>query len=362
MWSLLLQIDTSGNDLKFQVVLLGIFLFLTTSVTFLLFLLVSKNAKRKQDKIDIWLKTKSDILLNNVMFSDVFSDEMRTINDLFLSSNYNMQFLITEIRLIHKQLSGEIALKLSEYYSKSKLIELSLNKLNSSDTGLIIQGVDELTEMRVVSSIEQIAFLFEKADDDHVKEHLLMAILNLDPDKGLDLIYKTDKFLTEWEQLNIIQLLERMGHHKIPALDHWLDKNESLILFGCRLVSLTQSYEDVPTLIEMLDHPNDRINVEAIRSLTVLGGEEVEKSLVQSYPPSSLDVKKEILEGLLKFKNPNSIPFVVKCALTEPYELQLLAIKTINSSDNTGKVLEELVNEGHPGLNGIIEHVHDDRI
>jgi hypothetical protein len=227
-------------------------------------------------------------------------------------------------------LQGEIASTIEQYYIHRGYDKISFKKLKSEKPHEILQGVDELVEMKNRDSIQILDNLLHQTIDYSLKNYLMIAIIKLDPEKGLRKLFSFDNYLTDWLQLRIIKILDEMKFLNPPALSEWIEKGGSFAVFGCRLTAYTKAEKDIPLLKTLLNKSDVTLKIEAIHTLGILDAQEVNESLIKIYFKEIVIVKEAILNTLAMFKDPNNFPFFVSCSKSDTHETQLLALKGIN--------------------------------
>ncbi|HEV7350627.1 HEAT repeat domain-containing protein [Telluribacter sp.] len=297
------------------------------------------------------------------MFEEELSSEARRLIDNFFANPARKQFLLTELVDLKKLFSGEVADKLRDFYINSGLVNHSIKKIKTRDRKTILVGIEELMEMNITSAIPALDSLLTSPEiDEDIKGHVHLAILNLDPDQGFRYINEANSYLTEWQQLTIIALLDRKNYFDVPYLDKWLDKNDSLIIFGCRLIRFTKSLIEIPLLTEMVSTSKPTIKVEVIKTLGVLEVNDVTPLLIEIYPYENEEVKEAILLALGQFTEPAALSFLVECAILDPFKYKMLAVRAIDKTEGGDDALKQLLSLRNPEIDKIIRHVSDPRL
>ena len=231
---------------------------------------------------------------------------------------------------LHKNLQGDIAIMIEHYYRLKGFNEISIKKLKSEKTHEILQGVDELVEMKNLESIQVLDKLLHQTIDYSLRNYLMIAIIKLDPEKGLRELFNFDNYLTDWLQLRIIKILDETKFLNPPSLTEWIEKGGSFAIFGCRLTAYIKSEKDIPLLKTLIYTKDISLKIEVIRTLGIVDAQEVNELLIKTYFSQKNAVKVAILNTLSLFKNPNNFSFFVSCSKSGTHQTQLLALKGIN--------------------------------
>lgn len=321
---MLLDIFTSSVLLSF------ISLFFTLGVTCLVFVLIVKKFKINQQDHTTQLRDKCQKLIAEIIFEEKLTPESMEMEQYFLKNRARKQLFLGELLSLHKNLQGEFATTIEQYYLSKGFDKLSFKKLKSEKTYNILQGLDELVEMKNHDSIKILENLLHQTIDYTLKNYLMIAIIKLNPESGLRGLFNFDNYLTDWLQLRIIKILDELKFINPPPLLKWIEKGGSFAIFGCRLTAYTKAEKDIPLLKKLINKNNVPLKIEAIRTLGILDAQEVNEQLIKIYFHENLVVKVAILNTLGMFKNPNNFNFFVSCSKSNTHETQLLALNGIN--------------------------------
>lgn len=276
------------------------------------------------------LKENCQILIAELIFDDKLSPESEKMEVYFLKNSHRKQIFLEELMSLHKSFQGDIATTIEQYYVLNGYDKISINKLKSEKMHKILQGVDELVEMKNYDSIQILETLLHQTIDYGLKNYLITAIIKLDPENGLRKLFSFDNFLTDWLQLRIIKILDEKKFFNPPPLEEWIEKGNSFAIFGCRLSAYTKSEKDIP-LLKSLIYTNDiPLKIEVIKTLGIVDAQEVNELLIKTYFNQKSAVKAAILSTLVKFKKTSNFPFFVSCSKSGTHQTQLLALQGIN--------------------------------
>lgn len=318
------------NILNSSVLISLISLFFTLGLTCLIFVLGLRKVKKIQQAYTFQLKEKCQILIAELIFDEKLTPESQEMEDYFLKNRSRKQLFLEELMSLHKSLQGEFATAIEQYYLSKNFDKLSFKKLKSEKNYKILQGLDELVEMKNRESIEVLNKLLSQTIDYSLKNYLMLAIIKLDPENGLKGLFIFDNYLTDWLQLRIIKILDEMKFINPPPLSAWIEKGGSFAVFGCRLTAYTKAEKDIPLLRKLLKKNNETLKIEAINTLGILDAQEVNELLIKIYFSETVVIKEAILNTLGMFKNPNNYSFFVSCSKANTHETQLLALNGIN--------------------------------
>ncbi|WP_247231557.1 HEAT repeat domain-containing protein [Telluribacter sp. SYSU D00476] len=351
-----------AHNFQYSLLIFFILLFTSISLAFFILTLLSIKSRKMRQRRDKELNELCETVFNSIMFEERLSNEAEDILDDLLSDATETQFLVNELVGLTRQFTGEVADKLREFYQREELVEFSLDKLKTGDKKAILMGIEELMEMNVTSAIPALASLLQTEEDEEIQGHVHLAILNLNPDQGFRYLNEANKYLSEWHQLTIIALLDRKDYYDVPYLDKWLTKNDSLIIFGCRLIRFTKSLIEIPLLKELVTTTPPHVKVEVVRTLGVLEANDAGPLLMDIYPHENEEVKLAILEALSQFGDPAALPFLIECTIREPFRIRMAAIRAIDKTGGGTEAMKQLHSLQDTQIDKIIRHVSDTRI
>lgn len=238
--SFILLLNKNNN---LSIPMLWVLIVLFTIVAVFLFLVVFFN-KQISNLINIRqlnAKSRSESFIIDLVFGD-HSQPLKHEKWL-MKTEFRKNILIKEIIKLKKDLYGNEAVILENYYRESGLIKLSLSKIRASRKITILGGLNELVIMNSVEFVEEMATLYYETMDAESKNYLISSILKLNPLYGLKLILKSNHYLTDWFQLVIIKSLDEIEYTDIPPLHLFEERGGSVASFGLKLASYLASKE-----------------------------------------------------------------------------------------------------------------------
>lgn len=313
-----------------SVLLSLISLFLTMGGVGLVLALGLRKFKRVRNTATTQLKEKCQLLITELIFGEKLSQESKETEVYFLKDSSIKQLFLEELMNLHNSLQGEFAFMIEQYYIDKGFDKVSFKKLKSEKTHIILQGVNELVEMKNIDSVQALDDLLSQTVDYSLKNYLIIAIIKLKPAYGLQKLFSFDNYLTDWLQLRIIKVLDEIRYINPPDLSEWIDKGGTFAIFGCRLTAYTKAERDIPLLIKLLNKNDVTLKIEAIHTLGILDAQEVNELLIKIYISELIIVKVAILKTLAMFKNTDNFLFFVSCCKSNTHETQLLALQGIN--------------------------------
>lgn len=241
------------------------------SFLFLVLLYLRRFKKIYDEK----LNKKYIPVIDNIIFPLLFSN--KPVNDIIASKDYRVygkkkkfrRILLQSIISLHTYYSGDYNLKLEEIYNASGLIKISLAKLKSESWNIICEGVRELSEMNADESYNDILALIQH-EHSTLKLEALMGIIRLKGIAGLSILNDYRKPINDWIQLNLIYEINNAKYSTAYDFSAFLlSKNESLIIFGLRLISNFNQVQHTDQIRKIMDSTgSDRIKKQAVQTIS----------------------------------------------------------------------------------------------
>lgn len=261
----------NSGDLKIEYFLLtSITIFVVTSLLFFI-LLISSRVKKIREKNK---KDKLIPIIDRILFSVLFDN--KTINDIYkendmhilLKKKFFLNLLLVNVLRLHKNYSGDYAIKLKELYVASGLVNVSFAKLKAKSWNLKCEGIRELSQMDIKESYDEI-YKYTFSEFNTLKLEAFVGAVRLKGLKGLNTLTDHNEPLNDWIQLNILNAIKNSDYGSFPDSDRFLNSsNECIVIFGLRLISLynqSNYYEQIKKI--MLSASSERIKKQAVKTI-----------------------------------------------------------------------------------------------
>jgi hypothetical protein len=342
----------------FSALALGLFLFVLSSRIYKIYCAFITNRLRK----------KYELLLMDVLFKEESPDvSTRSISAHFkknyLQRKFNRQVLLTEIIHLHKNFSGDFALNLESFFTNLGFDQDSFKKLNSPLWHIKAQGISELAEMNIKTAIPAISNFIEHHNE-FLRMEAQLAVLKLADEDVLAFLDELQSPLTDWQQLNLQQVLSHKGRHQIPEFSRWLTAtNESIIEFSVKMTGLYNQVTATPQLIKLLRSTNLKIKIATVQALQKLDASDALPELESIY---HLEKNKELRLFIIQALENigfDDIAFYEQAITSDDFDISLAAAKALMVFKEAGSdYLAQLHGRADNRLNAILAHVLDSRI
>lgn len=351
------------HEYEYVLLLFLMTIFLLLSILFLIIVIYYRIVKEIDDYEDKIYTEECEFIFTSVMFDDTVSEQAELLTQRFLKHPLQQKILMRELFKLHKQFTGELADKLNKYYLDYKLIAISLKKLNSPFWNIKAEGVIELTQMEVFSALSDISKLLKYKRIPKLINVVQQSIIKLDNEKGLELLISQNEYLSDWQQLKIIDLLDKTNATIKPDFETWFDrKNISIQIFACRFIAHYRVLDAVPLLLKQLENKDNSVKASAIEAIGLLGLNNASEILINEYDNCTDEVKNKIIEALLNNVKEDAISFLTSIVKQADFQKSMNACKALNHLPNGPLILSNLLPELTLEKQTIIKHVFDKRI
>ncbi len=253
------------------------------------------------------------------------------------------KIIISILYKLMEEVSGEMSDSIKVLYIETGLIDYALKKINNTEWSIKAKSIGELSRFEVKEGHYEVVKCMDHSNKEVRKEaHLYMV--NLFQFDGLYFLNELKTPLSEWDQIQILEILQRFDDQQICDIRPWLKStNDTVVLFGLKLAQIYNQYEINDTLIELLSHKSKSIRVCVIEVLTHLYGLEAKDMLKANFNELSLEEQLSFFTMLEKLVIPSDEPFIEKHLFHKDFEIQLLALKILKSiNEDKYKVLNNL--------------------
>lgn len=329
-----------------------------TVLTFFIVLIgksIFNYRSRKKHKI---LKD-CEALLSLILFEEknpVVAERRQKLEKLLLSSRFSRNVLLDEVIHLHRNLLGEAGDTLREYYFESGLKDVSMRKLKSRKWYVVCRGCQELSEMQVRAATVQLKVLTAHRFA-AVREQAQLAYIELTGFKGIDFVFTYDKELTEWQQINLIRILEKHATElpDLPSLQN--NRNESVIAFILRLITHFQIHDADQLLLQAIRLPSDEIRMLCIQAAVILQRTDLKARILLLFPYASELLREKILLSLAHIGNKTDLQFLKEQLQGNNTLLRFAAMKA--SLQLTDRAYCEQLAAGDAINQAILKHLSD---
>jgi len=309
------------------------------SITLLtVYLKVIRYYLRKKEKEFAIFKKDYEALLIEYLYAEKENEKIsKEQQSIILKIKTHVPFknkrkmLISVLYNLMNEVSGEMADSIKILYYKTGLINYALSRLKNKNWYVIAKGIGELTRFNIEEAYDDVA-KFINHPRKEVRNETQLYLVNLFRFEGLSFLNDLKTPLSEWNQVQLLEILHKFDDQQICDIKPWLTStNNTVVLFALKLAQIYNQFEVKDILIELLSHKEKEIRICAIEVLTNLYGIEAKEMLKTNFNESSLEEQLCFFQMLEKLVVPSDEPFIEKHLFHKDFEIQLLALKILKS-------------------------------
>jgi len=328
------------NEFPFLVQLVWIVsgLLFSTIILLTIYLKVIRYYLRKKDKEFTKFKNEYEALLVEYLYADIESEEFNKeqqaiilkIKGHILFKN-KRKMIISILYNLMNEVSGEMADSIKTLYYKTGLIDYALTRLKNKNWYIIAKGIGELTRF-TVADVHDDVIKFIKHPKKEVRKETQLYLVSLYRFEGLSFLNELKTPLSEWDQVQLLEILQKLDDQEICDIRPWLQStNDTVVLFALKLSQIYNQFEVKDLLMDLLSHQNKSIRIYVIEVLTHLYGIEAKDKLKANFNDLSIEEQISFFGLLEKLVIPSDEPFIEKHLFHKNFEIQLLALKILKS-------------------------------
>jgi hypothetical protein len=142
-------------------------------------------------------------------------------------------------------------------------------------------------------------YRFTNAHNEVVRKEAQAAIVQLYGFEGLRFLDVIDTPLSEWQQIQLLRLLQQGTGIPGEKVSRWLrSSNETVRMFTLKLIADQHLQETLPLVMECLRDHREGVRLQAIRCLRDLGTSDSCRALIDRYSAEGPRVRLSILNAL----------------------------------------------------------------
>ncbi|RLD29713.1 MAG: hypothetical protein DRI75_02240 [Bacteroidetes bacterium] len=313
-------------------------LFLVAIFLLTIYLKVIRYHLRKKENEYKVFKNQYEALLVEYLYADEESEEAHTKQKAIISKikshipiKYKRKMVLSVLYNLLNEVSGEMAESIKTLYYETGLIDYALTKLENKNWYVIAKGIGELRRFKIEESYGDIINFIEHSKKE-VRNETQLYLVNLFRFDGLTFLNELKTPLSEWTQLQLLEVLQKFDDQQICDIKPWLkSKNDSVVLFALKLAQIYNQFEMKDILIELLSHDKKEIRICVIEVLTHLYGIEAKEMLKANFNELSIEEQISFFGLLEKLVVPSDEPFIEKHIFHKNFEIQLLALKILKT-------------------------------
>jgi len=329
------------------------------AIIFTVYLKFLRNTLREKDVLSVKYQHKYESELLSYLFEESDEGELSNSQNEFIKTiqskcdnKFKRKIIVETLLKLKNEVSGEIEIAIQNLYLKSNLKEHAYQQLKSKNWCIVANGIKELAQFKVKEAYPEVKKLI-KYPKKEVRKEVELYLVSLFHFEGLDFLNNLKINLSEWDQIELLEELKNFDNQEIPDITLWLNsKNDSVVSFSLKLAKIYNKYETVETLLELLNHKNQKIRIQVIDVLTHLQVLDAKEILKNNFKKSSEEEQIAIFKMLENIYEPNDEAFIVENSTHKNFEIQYLALKILKSINE--KTFNKLASESNYYNNNVV--------
>lgn len=307
-------------------------------IPLILYLKYLRGHLRKNEKVVAKYQSEYEQALVTFLYSGNGNEEISPEQQLIIEKlkkcilePFKRKIVIATLLKLKNEISGDLAQSIEKLYIQTGLINYTLPKLQSKKWYTLAKGIRELRQFQVKEAHDQVANHINHPKRE-VRKEMQLYMVNLFYFEGLDFLNVLQTPLSEWDQIQLLEVLQRFDNQKISNINSWLNSsNDSVVAFVLKLAKIYNQFEQKETLISLLDHNNKEIVIEVISVLCHLEVFEAKDVLKNTFEQRSEEEQIAIFKLLENLYEINDEPFLLDYIYHENFEIKVSALKILKA-------------------------------
>jgi hypothetical protein len=320
--------------IQFTWILSGIFLVII--IPLIIYLKYLRSHLRENEKVVVKYQQEYEEYLVTYLYSgnedeEISSEQLVIINKLkkCIIEPFKRKIIISTLLKLKNEISGEVAESIQKLYFQTGLINYTLPKLRSKKWYILAKGIRELRQFQIKEAHDEVANYINHPRRE-VRKEMQLYMVNLFYFEGLNFLNVLETSLSEWDHIQLLEVLQRFDNQKIPNIIPWLkSSNDSVVIFTLKLAKIYNQFEAKDELINMLQHKNKDIRIEVIYVLSHLIVLEAKEVLKHNFDERSLDEQIAFFKMMEDLYEKSDEPFLLEYINHENFEIKLSALKIL---------------------------------
>ena len=237
-------------------------------ITLIIYLKYLRGSLRKKERLTAAYEKEYESNLINYLYSgnevDEISLEQQAIIDQFNEDSkdpFKRKILISVLVKLKNEISGDIADSVQKLYFQTELVHYALSRLSHKKWYVIAKGIRELKKFHVKEAYKEVLIHIDHPRRE-VRKEMQLYMVDLFYFEGLDFLNLLETQLSEWDQIQLLGILQKLENQDIPNIKSWLNSsNDSVIIFALKLAKTYNQFEAKDEITILLNHSTKKIRL-----------------------------------------------------------------------------------------------------
>lgn len=241
--------------------------------------------------------------------------------------------LITCLITLIQEISGEFEQIIYDVYTQAGLKKYALKKLDDSDTYRLINGIRQLNIFHVSSALDAVKKHLNH-EKQTVRNEVQLYLVNILKFKGLFFLDDLKAPLSEWNQIQILEILKNFENQDIHDISTWINsENEDVVLFALKLVRIYNLFDMQDLLIEKFIDATKEIRLQTISLLCYLHSIKGKNILKQEFELLTTEEQILFFKELHQMADVLDAEFIENYVFHEEFDVKLCAMTLLRDLD-----------------------------
>lgn len=316
----------------------GVFFIIIILLT--IYLKYLRNHLRVNEKIEGKYQENYESCLVTYLYAgnddEAFSSEQQLIiNELkeCVADPFKRKIIVSTLLKLRNEISGEMGESIDKLFIKLGLLRYSLVKLRNKKWDVIAIGIKELTQFKI-RGVHKIIMNNINHPKREVRKEMQIYLVYLYAFKGLEFLNILKTSLSEWDQIQLLEVLQLNNDTQIADIRPWLkSSNDSVVIFTLKLAKVYNQFEVKEQLIELLNHESEDVRINVISALNHLNVIEAKNILKNNFNERSDEEQIAFLKMMENVYENGDKPFLLEHIHHKNSEIKLIVseiLKNIN--------------------------------
>lgn len=326
----------------------------------LLILTVKRIATNREENLEESLNDKYETFITNILFEENYAPgtagykavvksvlkqrrdttHHKVLSQLFFQYTSNFQ--------------GEMLLNLKRFYNDCGQKKYALRMLKYGEWHEKASIIRELGRMDVKEALPSIKKHVDSRND-IMRMQAQFALIDLEGAEGIEFLRTTQKPLSEWQQLRLIEEIENLAFIEIPDFYKLLEsKNQSVVIFGLKLIRQFEQTEKQEHLLPFVQHENAAIQTEVLHTFQLFGMLQGLNLFIESFEALDEKIQNQCIAVCGDIGDESHKHFLRSCLNWDNYDKRMLALEALLKLGLKVKTKEE----NTEALNPYLQHLN----
>ena len=190
--------------------------FFVIIILLIIYLKYLRSHLRENEKIEAKYQKEYESDLITYLYAgneeeDISPEQQLIVNKLkkSVTDPFKREILVSTLFKLRNEISGEMAESIEKLYFQTGLISYALAKLRSKKWDVVAKGIRELTQFHVKEVHNEVMTNINHPRRE-VRKEMQLYLVNLFYFKGLDFLNALETPLSEWDQIQLLEVLAKI--------------------------------------------------------------------------------------------------------------------------------------------------------